>query len=141
MFTDDFTEGIHVLIKFTNGRSKVGRSVATSQDSEGVGPTPTRGAYRPPMKVLYLEKTQRPREEAQRNACNVQGLEISDGSTLRRANIVTHSRASQDHARLQHAILNKEGNRAAVLCMRRGCPRFASNVRHHVRTQWREQSK
>lgn len=53
--------------------AKLGGSVATSQDSEGIGPTPTRGAYRPPMKVSHLEKTQRHREEAQRNAMRCTG--------------------------------------------------------------------
>lgn len=38
--------------------AKLGGSVITSQDSEGVGPTLTRGAYRLSMHVLSLEKTQ-----------------------------------------------------------------------------------
>ena len=38
--------------------AKLGGSVITSEDSEGVGPTLTRGAYRLSMNVLYLEKTQ-----------------------------------------------------------------------------------
>ena len=66
---------------------------------------------------------------------------------------MTHSRASQDHPRLQHAVPNKEGNRAAVLCMsrlpevsvEREAPRSNSTVRA-VRlitgvspTSWQEQ--
>ena len=92
MFTTGFNEGINVLIKFTNGRSKVGRvSDYKSRFRKSRANTNKMNFPTINESIILRENSAAPQrtEEDQINTTDVRGSRGFDGSKLRTVNSVT----------------------------------------------------